>query len=79
MGWLMGLEPTTDGTTIRCSTIELQPPFLNGTPERIRTSDPQLRRLLLYPAELQAHIFIWWRHRDLNPGPTDYDSDALTN
>ena len=29
---------------------------INGTPERIRTSDPQLRRLLLYPAELLAHI-----------------------
>src|SRR5258705_9803444 len=28
----------------------------NGAPERIRTSDPQLRRLVLYPAELQARI-----------------------
>ena len=26
-----------------------------GTPEAIRTPDPQLRRLLLYPAELRAH------------------------
>src|SRR5213593_1937191 len=25
-----------------------------GVPERIRTSDPQLRRLVLYPAELRA-------------------------
>src|SRR5262245_62112081 len=30
---------------------------LAGTPERIRTSDPQLRRLVLYPAELRAHQF----------------------
>ncbi|MEY3252579.1 MAG: hypothetical protein RL227_1552 [Pseudomonadota bacterium] len=22
---------------------------------------------------------IWWRFRDLNPGPADYDSVALTN
>ena len=27
--------------------------FIFGDPERIRTSDPQLRRLLLYPAELR--------------------------
>ena len=27
--------------------------FLIGDLERIRTSDPQLRRLLLYPAELR--------------------------
>jgi hypothetical protein len=27
----------------------------NGVPGRIRTCDPQLRRLLLYPAELRAH------------------------
>jgi hypothetical protein len=27
-----------------------------GTPEWIRTTDPQLRRLLLYPAELPALI-----------------------
>lgn len=26
-----------------------------GTPEWIRTTGPQLRRLLLYPAELRAH------------------------
>ncbi len=28
--------------------------FINGAPEGIRTHDPQLRRLLLYPPELQA-------------------------
>ena len=26
VGWLMGLEPTTTGITIRDSTTELQPP-----------------------------------------------------
>lgn len=28
--------------------------FANGAPERIRTSDPQIRSLVLYPAELRA-------------------------
>ena len=27
-----------------------------STPDRIRTCDPQLRRLLLYPAELPGHV-----------------------
>ena len=63
MGWMMGVEPTTPGTTIRCSAIELHPPRMGsmyfscesaGTPEGIRTPDPQLRRLLLYPTELLA-------------------------
>ena len=30
----------------------------SGEPETIRTSDPQLRRLLLYPAELRARKLI---------------------
>ena len=29
----------------------------SGTLEATRTPDPQLRRLLLYPTELQAHLF----------------------
>src|SRR5262245_10595895 len=28
MGWVMGLEPTTPGATVQCSTIELHPPSL---------------------------------------------------
>ena len=28
--------------------------MLTGAPERIRTSDPQIRSLVLYPAELRA-------------------------
>ena len=31
--------------------------FLNGALEMTRTFDPQLRRLLLYPTELQGHPF----------------------
>ena len=62
MGWVMGFEPTNTGTTIRglrplgdthhilCSADE------NGTPEGTRTPDLLLRRQLLYPAELLAHL-----------------------
>jgi hypothetical protein len=32
--------------------------FENGAPDWIRTSDPCLRRAILYPAELRAHIKI---------------------
>ena len=71
MGWLMGIEPTTTGITIRDSTTELQPPFekINysvrirchseksyGVPDRNRTCNPQLRRLVLYPVELRAPL-----------------------
>ena len=30
----------------------------NGTPEGIRTPDPQIRNLLLYPAELREHFVV---------------------
>ena len=94
MGWLMGIEPTTTGITIRDSTTELQPPpektaclnfyispalrDLMGVPDRNRTCNPQLRRLVLYPVELRAPLkpdFApreWSGWRDLNsrhPGP----------
>jgi hypothetical protein len=29
-GWLMGVEPTTLASTVRCSAIELQPPYERG-------------------------------------------------
>ena len=29
---------------------------LNGAPEEIRTPDPQIRSLVLYPAELRVHF-----------------------
>ena len=66
LGWVMGFEPTTPGTTIRCSnqlsythhiyfrTDHIVFPKKGGTPEGTRTPDPLLRRQLLYPAELQA-------------------------
>ena len=65
VGWVKGLEPSTPGTTIRCSNqlsythhmtdvpIHLKPA---GTPGGTRTPGPLLRRQLLYPPELQARI-----------------------
>ncbi len=59
----MGLEPTTPGTTIRCSNqlsythhVYSKPRGLFGTPEGTRTPGLLLRRQLLYPTELLAHI-----------------------
>ena len=59
LGWEMGLEPTTPGTTIRCSyqlsyTHHLEPCL--GTPGGTRTPGLLLRRQLLYPAELLAQM-----------------------
>ena len=86
MGWVKGLEPSTPGTTIRCSNqlsythhtasaqwqrpqpLTQEKPSLpacgpdasplngTGTPEGTRTPGPLLRRQLLYPPELQAHM-----------------------
>ena len=60
MGWVKGLEPSTPGTTIRCSNQLSYTHhilyFKFGTPRGIRTPDLLLRRQLLYPAELLAHI-----------------------
>ena len=65
VGWVKGLEPSTPGTTIRCSNqlsythhmtdvpIHLKPA---GTPGGTRTPGPLLRRQLLYPPELQARL-----------------------
>ena len=33
---------------------------LNGDPGAIRTRDPQIRNLMLYPAELRGHKKRWW-------------------
>ena len=60
----MGFEPTTPGTTIRCSNQLSYTHHIHvltiigesGTPEGTRTPDPLLRRQLLYPPELQAHM-----------------------
>ena len=70
MGWVKGLEPSTPGTTIRCSNQLSYTHHMNllltkegwtrlkegGTPEGTRTPDPLLRRQLLYPPELQARM-----------------------
>ena len=58
----MGLEPTTTGITILDSTnwatttIETEQTVVktSGLPDRNRTCNPQLRRLVLYPVELRA-------------------------
>ncbi len=83
----MGFEPTTPGTTIRCSAVELPPPqfiyLLSVTePQMARQKGFRLtrsRRLLLYLHRLLALKRILVAAQDLNPGPADYDSDALTS
>ena len=62
MGWVKGLEPSTLGTTIRCSNQLSYTHHIkfaadgNGTPGGIRTPGLLLRRQLLYPTELLAQI-----------------------
>ncbi len=65
VGWVKGLEPSTPGTTIRCSnqlsyTHHITDVRLHlevaGTPGGTRTPGPLLRRQLLYPPELQARF-----------------------
>ena len=64
VGWVKGLEPSTPGTTIRCSNqlsythhifSRRLPRKELGTPEGTRTPGLLLRRQLLYPTELLAH------------------------
>ncbi|EAS49676.1 hypothetical protein SI859A1_00334 [Aurantimonas manganoxydans SI85-9A1] len=49
-----GAEPSDPTETCRALSV-VADLYGNGAPERIRTSDPQIRSLVLYPAELRAH------------------------
>src|ERR1019366_9226609 len=49
----------------RTDPVSLYPTWLHGRRGWTRTSDPQLRRLMLYPPELRARIF-----SDLREFPT---------
>ena len=62
---------------------------ISGAPERIRTSDPQIRSLVLYPAELRAPFYcpailigwfsscFWSEWQDLNLRPPRPERGAL--
>jgi hypothetical protein len=64
--------------------LQLLPHLLrtDGAPGRARTCDPRLRRPVLYPAELRAHVssasrLRWSGRRDSNPRPSAPKADAL--
>ena len=44
----------TDGVVAKFCLAQAADLFANGAPEGIRTPDPQIRSLVLYPAELPA-------------------------
>ena len=55
----------------RCRKVNFSSVFkgLNGAPEEIRTPDPQIRSLVLYPAELRARNRpLEWAEPDCNAG-----------
>ena len=92
LGWEMGLEPTTPGTTIRCSNqLSYTHHILRtstgihrrsrqegvGTPEGTRTPGLLLRRQLLYPTELLAQIKSVERVTGIEPASPAWKAGAL--
>ncbi len=86
VGWVKGLEPSTPGTTIRCSNqlsythhiyIRMGNLTKNGTPEGTRTPGLLLRRQLLYPAELLAQINKLERVTGIEPASPAWKAGAL--
>ena len=67
----MGIEPMIFGVTVRRFNQLSYPHHINvpkdviliGTPQWIRTIGLLLRRQLLYPTELEAHIGVRYRDR----------------